>query len=71
MKFQRTVIRSQRSEQISDVRHLTSDFWIDEIKVLLEIGKDLGYIQDEKYRELFERYDELGKQLYTLHQKWK
>ena len=43
----------------------------DETKVLLEIARDLGYIQKEVFEKLFERYDELGKQLYTLHQKWK
>ena len=43
----------------------------DETKVLLELAKDLGYIQDEVFKKLFDRYDELGKQLYTLHQKWK
>ena len=43
----------------------------DETKVLLELGKDLGYIQDKEYITLFEQYDELGKQLYSLHLKWK
>ncbi len=42
----------------------------EETKVLLEIVKDLGYIQEEEYKELFNRYDELGKQLYRLHQNW-
>ena len=43
----------------------------DETKVLLELGKDLGYILDKEYIAMFEQYDELGKQLYSLHQKWK
>ncbi len=43
----------------------------DEVKVLLEISKDLDYIQNEEFKELYERYEELGKQLYKLHEKWK
>lgn len=43
----------------------------DEVKVLLEFGKDLDYIPREEYMELFQKYDELGKQLYILHKKWK
>jgi S23 ribosomal protein. len=43
----------------------------DEVKVLLEMSKDLGYIQEEEYIKLYESYDELGKQLYALHVKWK
>ena len=43
----------------------------DETKVLLELAKDLGYIQEDVFGKLFERYDEMGKQLYTLHLKWK
>ena len=43
----------------------------DEVKVLLELGKDLGYIQEEEYKQMYNSYDELGKQIYSLHQKWK
>ena len=43
----------------------------DETKVLLELAKDLGYIQEDVFGKLFEQYDELGKQIYSLHQKWK
>ena len=37
----------------------------DEVKVLLELGKDLGYIQEKEFEGLFNSYDELGKQLYS------
>ena len=43
----------------------------DEVKVLLEMSKDLGYIQEEEFTRLYEGYDELGKLLYNLHLKWK
>jgi four helix bundle protein len=42
----------------------------EETKVLLEIVKDLGYIQEEEYINLFNKYDEFGKQLYRLHENW-
>ena len=43
----------------------------DEIKVLLEMSKDLRYIPEEDYQTLNQSYDELGKQLYTMIEKWK
>ena len=42
----------------------------DEIKVLLEISKDLGYISEQTFLDLFNQYDQLGKQLYSMIQKW-
>ena len=42
----------------------------DEVKVLLEMSKDLGYIEKKTFEELDTQYDDLGKQLYTMIQKW-
>ncbi|GGB63371.1 four helix bundle protein [Lentibacillus populi] len=42
----------------------------DEVKVLLELSKDLQYINNETFEELFNQYDDLGKQLYSMIQKW-
>ena len=42
----------------------------DEIKVLLEMSKDLEYITETDYQELHQQYDEMGKQLYAMIQKW-
>ena len=42
----------------------------DEVKVLLELCKDLEYIDDVTFKELFNQYDDLGKQLYSMIQKW-
>ena len=41
-----------------------------EIKVLLDIIKDLGYINESVHQEIFLQYDELGKQIYSLLTKW-
>ena len=42
-----------------------------EVKVLLDIVKDLKYLDDQKYNYFFQRYEELGKQIYSLIQKLK
>ncbi len=41
-----------------------------EVAVLLEMAKDLGYL-GESYEELKEEYDHLGRQLNKLIQNWK
>ena len=41
-----------------------------EVSVLIEMVKDLGY-ELEKYKELKEEYDHLGRQLNKLIQTWK
>ena len=38
-----------------------------EVIVLLNLAKELGYVQDD---ELIKQYDELGKQLYKLREVW-
>lgn len=42
----------------------------DEVKVLIEISKDLGYIEENIFQSIYGAYDELGKQLYAMIQKW-
>jgi four helix bundle protein len=42
----------------------------DEVKVLLEMSKDLGYMDEKMFEGLFVQYDELGRQLYAMIQKW-
>ena len=44
---------------------------INEVETLIELSKDLEYIEEEKYREIIERYNVLGKRMYTLIEKWK
>ena len=41
-----------------------------EVRVLLDMLKDLSYIDNELYEQLGEDYDILGKQLNTLIQRW-
>lgn len=41
-----------------------------ETKTLLELSKDLNYINNETYTKLEKQYDILAKRLYTLTQKW-
>ena len=42
-----------------------------EVKVLLEMIKDLGYMESTKFEEMYDRYDHLAKQLYRLIESWK
>ena len=42
-----------------------------EVEVLLELSKDLEYMNPEEYMEISQRYDVLGKRISTLIQKWK
>ncbi len=39
--------------------------------VLLEMIKDLGYLEQTKYLELNEEYDHLARQIYRLKESWK
>ena len=41
-----------------------------ELQVLIEISKDLDYINKEEYKEKKERLERIGKQIYTLEEKW-
>ena len=41
-----------------------------EVQVLLDYAKDFGYIAEEEYQHYWGEYDQLGKQLNALHQKW-
>ncbi len=42
----------------------------DEVKVLLEMAKDLHYMEEKIFQELYDQYDDLGKQLYSMIQNW-
>ena len=41
-----------------------------EVRVLLDLTKDLGYISQEEHETISKQYETLGKQLYTLITKW-
>ena len=41
-----------------------------EVRVYLDMVKDLGYLEKERCEELKESYERLSKQLYSLHKKW-
>ena len=43
----------------------------DEMRSLLDFGKDLGFIEEETHKRLCAEYDEIGKMLNALHQRWK
>ena len=43
---------------------------VNEVEILLELGKDLKYIEEEKYNDIIVRYNTLGKRIYTLMKKW-
>ena len=42
-----------------------------EVKVLLEMIKDLGYIEAKEFEEMYETYDHLARQIYRLIESWK
>ncbi len=42
-----------------------------EVSVLLDMTKDLGYLQTEPYEQFKEAYDHLGRQLNLMIQKWR
>ena len=44
---------------------------INEVETLLEIGKDIGYIEENRYNDIIERYHVLGRKTYNLIEKWK
>lgn len=41
-----------------------------ETRVLIELVKDLGYIDSQKYSELSQEYEVVGKQIYRLREAW-
>ena len=42
-----------------------------EVMVLIEMIKDLGYLENDVYQELNETYDHIARQLYRLLDNWK
>ena len=42
-----------------------------EVMVLLEMIKDLGYMEESKYQEFNEMYDHIARQLFRLIGSWK
>ena len=42
----------------------------DEIRVLIDFARDLGFISSGMHKEVYEQYDEIGKMLNSLHKKW-
>ena len=43
----------------------------DEMKVLIDFCKDVNIFNDESHCKLKVKYDEIGKMLYSLMQRWK
>jgi four helix bundle protein len=42
-----------------------------EVQVYVDMAKDLGYIHETSHQNLSRNYDELGRQLHSLIDKWK
>ena len=42
-----------------------------EVEALLEISKELGYINEEEYKNLSKENEEIGKMIYRTIEKWK
>ena len=43
----------------------------DEVRVLLDFSKDLGYVAPDVYETLYAAYEEIGKMLNGLHSNWR
>ena len=44
---------------------------INEVETLLKLGKDMGYIEEGRYRDIIGKYHILGRKTYNLIKKWK
>jgi four helix bundle protein len=42
-----------------------------EVRVMLDMSRDLNYIEEQGYKEITQKYDILGRRINTLIQKWK
>ena len=42
-----------------------------ELQVLISLSKDLGYIAEKEYVYIKDKIERLGKQIYTIEEKWK
>jgi len=62
----------KKSSELDFKRFLTMSLGsCNEVQVLLDMSKDLGYITQTEYTEKTQKYDVLGRRLNTLIQKWK
>ena len=59
-----------RKDSAGEFQHFlrTSMGSCNEVRVLIELSKDLGYIEESKYQELEEAYEVIGRQLYRLRE---
>lgn len=44
---------------------------VNETETLLELSRDLGYVEEAKCEKLIEQYEILGKKIYRLIENWK
>ena len=44
---------------------------VNEVEVLLDMLKDLGYVDNKDHEELRKCYEKLGKQIFSLIKRWK
>ena len=42
-----------------------------EVKVLLEMIRDLGYMEEENFQKTYDQYDHIGRQIFRLIENWK
>ena len=42
-----------------------------ELQVLIDLSQDLGYINEKEYKNIKEKITQIGKQIYTMEEKWK
>jgi four helix bundle protein len=42
-----------------------------EVQVLLDMGKDLKYIEEQRHEQLTKKYDILGRRLNVMIEKWR
>lgn len=61
-----------RKKSAADFKHFLSNALgsCNEVRVLLDLLKDVGYLEVEIHKELSSAYEILGRRLYALIEKW-
>jgi four helix bundle protein len=55
------IVRAQKSRQYRKARLFDIDVALEELRLLVRLAKDLGYISHKRYGLFCERVDEIGK----------
>lgn len=61
-----------RKESVAEFKHFLRNALgsNNEVRVLLDLAQDLGYIDQETHRQLGQRYEVNGRRIYALIKRW-